>query len=182
VFGPGNEHASNHPSLTSDVYRSVIDYAASFADLVILDTQILKADRSASKLFYDVIAPLLVHEAWGVGITDQSRAGLEDLESRLKELQKNEGLTRERMLIMAANAENFTATQAESFAQRFRLYGDFVGATAADTTFKAQLNVGRIDSESKAVAPTINAVLQRVTGNAVFAPKDTKKRRGLFGR
>lgn len=182
VFGPGNEHASNHPSLTSDVYRQVIDYAAANADLVILDTQILKADRSASRLFYDVVAPLLVEEAWGVGITDQSRAGLEDLENRLKELQKNEGLTRDRMLIMAANTTGFNQTQAESFSRRFRSYGDFVGATSADDAFKAQLNVGRIDSDSPAVSATMDAILLRVTGNEAFAPKPVKKRRGFFGR
>jgi cellulose biosynthesis protein BcsQ len=182
VFGPGNEHASNHPSLTSDVYRQVIDFAAANADLVILDTQILKADRSASKLFYDVVAPLLVEEAYGVGITDQSRAGLEDLENRLKELQKNEGLTRDRMLIMAANTTGFNQTQAESFARRFRTYGDFIGATSSDDAFKAQLNVGRIDADSPAVSATMDAILHKVTGNDVFAPKPVKKRRGLFGR
>ncbi len=182
VFGPGNEHASNHPSLTSDVYRQVIDFAAANSDLVILDTQILKADRSASRLFYDVVAPLLVQEAWGVGITDQSRAGLEDLENRLKELQKNEGLTRERMLIMAANTSGFNQTQAESFSRRFRSYGDFIGATSADDAFKAQLNVGRIDADSPAVSATMDAILHRITGDAAFAPKPVKKRRGLFGR
>ena len=182
IFGPGNEHASNHPSLTSDVYRQVIDFAAANADLVILDTQILKADRSASRLFYDVVAPLLVQEAWGVGITDQSRAGLEDLENRLKELQKNEGLGRDRMLIMAANTTGFNQTQAESFSRRFRAYGDFIGATSADDAFKAQLNVGRIDADSPAVSATMDAILYRVTGNEAFAPKPVKKRRGLFGR
>lgn len=182
VFGPGNEHASNHPSLTSDVYRQVIDFAAANADLVILDTQILKADRSASRLFYDVVAPLLVEEAWGVGITDQSRAGLEDLENRLKELQKNEGLTRDRMLIMAANTTGFNQTQAESFSRRFRAYGDFIGATSSDDAFKAQLNVGRIDADSPAVSATMDAILHRVTGNEAFAPKPVKKRRGFFGR
>lgn len=182
VFGPGNEHASNHPSLTSDVYRQVIDFAAANADLVILDTQILKADRSASRLFYDVVAPLLVEEAWGVGITDQSRAGLEDLENRLKELQKNEGLGRDRMLIMAANTTGFNQTQAESFSRRFRAYGDFIGATSSDDAFKAQLNVGRIDADSPAVSATMDAILHRVTGNEAFAPKPVKKRRGFFGR
>lgn len=182
VFGPGNEHASNHPSLTSDVYRQVIDYAAAHADVVVLDTQILKADRSSSRLFYDVVSPLLVQEAWGVGITDQSRAGLEDLENRLKELQKNEHLGRDRMLIMAANTSGFNQTQAESFAKRFRTYGDFIGATSADDAFKAQLNVGRIDADSPAVSATMDAILHKVTGNEAFAPKPVKKRRGLFGR
>ena len=182
VFGPGNAHASNHASLTSQVYRDVIDFAAANSDLVILDNQILKADRSASRLFYEVVLPLLRDEAWGLGIIDQSRPGLEDLEARLKELHR-EGLTRDRMLIMAANTTNFNDVQADSLTKRFRTFGDFVGAVSRDDAFKAQLNVGRIPSDSPAVSATMDSVLLRVTGNPVFAPQEKKKkRRGLFGR
>lgn len=182
VFGPGNAHASNHASLTSQVYRDVIDFAAANSDLVILDNQILKADRSASRLFYDVVLPLLREEAWGLGIIDQSRPGLEDLEARLKELHR-EGLTRDRMLIMAANTTNFNDVQADSLTKRFRTFGDFVGAVSRDDAFKAQLNIGRIPSDSPAVSATMDSVLLRVTGNPVFAPQEKKKkRRGLFGR
>lgn len=182
VFGPGNAHASNHPSLTSQVYRDVIDFAAANSDLVILDMQILKADKSASRLFYDVVLPLLKEEAWGLGIIDQSRPGLEDLEARLKELQR-EGLTRDRMLIMAANTVNFNDAQAQSLTKRFRTFGDFVGATSRDDAFKAQLNVGRIPSDNPAVSATMDAILLRVTENQAFAPQEKKKkRRGFFGR
>lgn len=182
VFGPGNAHASNHASLTSQVYRDVIDFAAANSDLVILDNQILKAERSSSRLFYDVVLPLLKQEAYGLGIIDQSRPGLEDLEARLKELQRD-GLTRDRMLIMAANTTNFNDVQADSLTKRFRTFGDFVGATSRDDAFKAQLNIGRIPSDSPAVSATMDAILLRVTGNPAFAPQEKKKkRRGLFGR
>jgi len=184
VLGPPRDQADPQYA-SAQVYGQIIDYARSIADLVIVDTQIVESHRT--DLWDQLLVPALRSDAWLVGITDESSPGVSNLLDRLGELQEA-GVPNARTLVLATQYENFTDEDAVYFQARFASLGTLIGATGMDPNFHDQMNMGRIVSNSPAIAPSTRAILQRVTGRADLfadpaeAPRDRKPRRRLFGR
>lgn len=188
VLGPPSDLAD--PRFASaNVYGDIIDYARTIADLVIVDTQIIEAHRT--DLWNHTMLPLLIGDAWLVGITDESSTGIQNLYDRLGELRLA-GVRPDRTLILASQFLAFDGDDVNYFKNKYDGRGIFIGNTGIDDDFHLRLNTGRVWSQSPAIRPAIDAILARTTGRddlfgenapagkAARAPKTEK--RGWFGK
>jgi cellulose biosynthesis protein BcsQ len=73
------EKDQSDPSVvTSQIYAKAIEYARTKADMVFVDTQIIES-FDTSGLIDDVIVPLFLDGAWGLGLSDTSTPGVQNL-------------------------------------------------------------------------------------------------------
>jgi len=189
VLGPPSDLAGARYA-SAAIYGDIIDYARSIADVVIVDTQIMEAPEERTDLWRDTVIPMLGGDAWMLGITDESAAGIENLHERLSELRR-ENVSSARTLILASQFLEFGSDEVNYFQRKFDGLGSFVGNTGVDDDFAMQLNLGKINSNSPSVRPVIDNILLRVTNRSdLFSPRTygnagrTKKvvKRGLFGK
>lgn len=167
VLGPPPDVAGE---VTASVYGKVIDHARSIADLVVVDTQIVEAQGVLTDLWAELFVPLLREGAWQIGIADESRAGVDNLLDRLREFQ-NMGVPNAHTLIVASKYEQFDEEDAAYFRKSFGRFGTFIGATEFDASFADQMNMGRLLTDSPAVAPTTLQTLLHITGREdLYAP------------
>lgn len=164
VLGPPAEHASPE-HVSAEAYAAVLDYARTQADLVIVDTQTDEAHKTA--LFERFVIPTMVSGAWTVAIVNDSRAGVDNLLSRLGELARR-GVTNARTLVLASMYETFDERTQQGITRKYGQFGTFVGSAGLDSAVRAQMNVGVLLHNSPSIAPAINAILSRVTGDSVF--------------
>nr|WP_237399601.1 AAA family ATPase [Rathayibacter iranicus] len=164
VLGPPAEHASPE-HVSAEAYAAVLDYARTQADLVIVDTQTDEAHKTA--LFERFVIPTMVSGAWTVAIVNDSRAGVDNLLSRLGELARR-GVTNARTLVLASMYETFDERTQQGITRKYGQFGTFVGSAGLDSAVRAQMNVGVLLHDSPSIAPAINAILSRVTGDPVF--------------
>ena len=78
ILAPPKDQADNQ-IVTSRAYAAAIEYARRQADLVFIDTQTIEA-QDTTGLIDDVVVPLLLSGAWGLGLSDSSTEGVENLE------------------------------------------------------------------------------------------------------
>ena len=167
--------------VTAGVYHKVIRFIQSQADLVIIDTQIVEA-KDTSGLIDNVMIPLLMRGAWGLGISDMSRPGREDLLTRTKGFVQ-QGVDRERLLLMVNKAPSFGSAEQAEINESFLQYSTFLGAAGEDPELASAMNAGSFDVQNSTLRPILDAALYQVTGNDAFAVGQApKKRMGFFGR
>lgn len=186
VLGPPADLADPR-FVTAGVYGSIIDYARSIADVVIIDTQIIEAHRT--DLWDHALIPMLGGDAWLVAITDESSAGVSNLADRLTEMRRA-GVNPARTLVLASQYLSFGTDDVSYFQSKFGDLGTLVGSTGIDDDFHMNLNSGRILSSSQSLRPAIDSILLRVTARAdLFTPTPTaqssnsssKKSGGVLG-
>jgi hypothetical protein len=185
VLGPPSDLAGGRYASAS-VYGDIIDYARSIADLVIVDTQIMEAPAERTDIWSNTLIPLLNGDAWLLGITDESSAGVDNLFERLTELRR-EGTNPARTLVLCSQFLEFGPEDIVYFQQKFAGIGALIGSTGVDDDFHTMLSAGRILSDSAAIRPALDAVLLHVTGrDDLYTPKPAhageknKKRSGFF--
>lgn len=165
--------------VTADIYRKIIEFLKTKVDLVIVDTQIAEA-HDTTGLIENLVIPSLIDGAWGLGVTDMSSAGLNNLLGRVKKFATH-GVDRQQMLLAVNKAASFDKKDQQSVEELFGAYATFAGAAGADLDFANQLNVGIVDVGATALRPLIDHVLHTVTGHPMFMPQ-VQRRKGLFGR
>ena len=165
--------------VTADIYRKIIEFLKIKVDLVIVDTQIAEA-HDTTGLIENLVIPSLIDGAWGLGVTDMSSAGLNNLLGRVKKFSTH-GVDRKQMLLAVNKAASFDTKDQDTVKELFGAYATFAGAAGADLDFANQLNIGVVDVDGTALRPLIDHVLLTVTGNGAFTPQP-QRRRGLFGR
>lgn len=173
VLAPPHELA-DPAVVTPEVYGRIIALLHQKVDLVVLDTQITEA-HDTSGLIDRVVVPALLGGAWGLGIADMSKPGLENLLSRTKEFITR-GVQRAQLLVAVNKAPTFTAEDQGAVERAFSAYATFIGAAGDDPTFAVNMNAGVIDVEASTLRALISAALYRVTGRAEFEPSQPKKR------
>jgi hypothetical protein len=167
------------PSMvTAAVYAKVIALLQQRVDLVIIDTQITES-RDTSGLIDHLVVPMLLNGAWGLGVTDMSNPGLNNLLARTKDFVTR-GVPRERLLLTVNKAAGFGAEDHASIESVFSSYASFIGAAGDDLGFANEMNVGNINSSNPTIGPVIDAALSRITGRAEFAQPAPRRR--FFGR
>ena len=166
--------------VTTAVYRRAIEFLTTKVDLVIVDTQIAEGFDTTG-LIEGLVVPLLREGAHGLGVTDMSAAGLNNLLGRVKKFATY-GVDKERMLLAVNKAQAFEAKDQHTVQQLFGAYATFAGAAGNDLDFANSMNLGIVDVASASLRPLINHVLFTVTGNPAFTAQPAKKRGGLFGR
>jgi Mrp family chromosome partitioning ATPase len=177
VLAPPPELA-NPEQVTATVYAQVIGMLGKKVDLVIVDTQITES-VDTSGLIDHLVIPALINGAWGYGITDMSKPGLDNLLARTKDFVTR-GVSRDRLLLTVNKAAGFDPADQQAIQKLFSPYATFIGAAGDDIGFANSMNLGEIDAANPTIAPVIDAALFRITGRSEFAPR--KAGRGIFGR
>ncbi len=174
-------HSLADPKIVSAaVYSKVIRFIQTQADLVILDTQIVEA-KDTSGLIDNVMVPLLLRGAWGLGVADMSRPGREDLLKRTQGFI-NEGVKRDRLMLMVNKAQSFGNAEQQQINEAFSGLSAFLGAAGEDPELASAMNSGSFDVQNSTLRPILDTALYQATGRDVFLPDQAPKRRGLFGR
>jgi len=178
VLAPPREFAGPQYA-TAQVYSRLLAWAKQRYQVIVVDTQIVEANKSDLHLGF--IIPELRAGAWSAGIALYDYSAIRNAFAVFDELAAL-GVTPQRTLVVATR---WPAKEADTdrFVSQFGHYGTFVGFVADDPNVNAQKSVGNLLIGSPAVAPAVKALLHRVTGNPAFAPETAapKKRRGLFG-
>ena len=192
VLAPPREFAGPRYA-SAQVYAKVLAHAKTRYDLVVIDTQIVEAQKS--DLHTGFIIPELRSGAWSAGIALYDYSAIRNAFAVFDELAAL-GVTPQRTLVVATRWPE-KDSDAERFVTQFGQYGTFVGFVGDDPNVNAQKSVGVLLIGSPAVAPVVRTLLHRVTNHPAFAPiEDTgrrkrrkdnsaaspkKERRGLFG-
>jgi len=188
VLAPTSDQAD--PAIvTTEVYGQVIDHARSVADLVVIDTQIIEASDT-SGLIDGVIIPLLMNDAWGVGLSDSSMPGVQNLIARLRLFQAR-GVGPARMMVALNRVAADSGINAPAFASMVSRYGTWMGSVSDSPAVTRSLANAQVpgtdsagDTSDAELSTLLDQVLYRVTGLQVFAPKPpaVEPARKRFGR
>ena len=158
----------------------MIDYARDNFDLVIVDTQIVESSDT-SGLIDGVVLPLLAEGAYFLGITDQSRAGTDNLVDhifrRFPELGERHfgGKIAPRNFMTIVNRMG-RDVDPEGFERKFGKMSNFAGAIPHDERVRDLMNAGQVPHDLPRVARALDRVLYRVTGADEFHPDATSGR------
>ncbi|HEX9229281.1 MAG TPA: P-loop NTPase [Arthrobacter sp.] len=157
----------NDPDVvTHGVYRRVIEFARRNADLVIMDTQIIEsADRTG--VVTQLILPALVHDAWGVGVTDMTNVGVNNLNNRLRKFLREE-VPIDRLMVMINRVHPEQLEMASKATTYFHDKATFLGSVEMDAGIGQDMNAGRINISNPQLGSIMAKVLLRVTGNEFF--------------
>lgn len=176
----------NDPSVvTNQLYLDVIAFARRNADLVILDTQIIETnDRTG--VVSQILLPALVHDAWGMGVTDMSNTGVNNLNGRLRTFIKN-GVPQDRLMIMVNKVDPEQEPVAATMPKYFSGVGNYLGTIATDLDVQQDMNAGRINIGSQDLRTLMSRALLRVTGNEAFRADaefkpEAEVQRGFFAK
>nr|WP_231704695.1 AAA family ATPase [Arthrobacter caoxuetaonis] len=157
----------NDPSVvTNQLYADVIAFARRNADLVIMDTQIIEtSDRTG--VVSQILLPALVHDAWGLGVTDMSNTGVNNLNGRLRTFIKN-GVPQDRLMVMVNKVDPEQEPVAATMPRYFSSSGYYLGTIATDLDVQQDMNAGRINIGSQDLRTLMSKALLRITGNEAF--------------
>ena len=168
--------------INAALYLDVITAARGVADLVVVDTQIVEgAERG---LFDDLIVPMLFAHAFGLGISDLTLPGVDNLVTHLKEFIA-QGVPVARLMTMLNRVPATTEFDLQKTSTALSQYGSFLASIPADNDIHRAMAYGASIQDNPVLSPLLDQVLMRVTGNPVFAyvpPTELPARkRGLFG-
>ncbi len=161
-------------------YNAVIAYAQTQADLVILDTAVGEPHDMAG-VTDDIILPVFGRGAWGLGMTDTSVAGAEQLLATTKEFSTR-GVSRNRLLMLINRVREGATDESVIIQQTLDQYVTFIGAAAEDSALAHLVNSGRPEGDNPTARRVSDAVLHRITGNPVFLPQAASKRHSPFAK
>lgn len=144
-------------------YLELITHAREVSDLVIVDTQLLEAEKS--DLWRQAFLPTLLGPgAWLVCTANESAPAINNLDLRLSELVSEHSLPKSRVLLLATMFEQFQAEDEARFAAKLGRYGQVVGATGYDPEVREAFNTGRVESRFPSTEPALRIILNQVTG------------------
>lgn len=178
-------------TITSALYHDVITAARGMADLVVVDTQIVEGSERG--MFDELTIPMLASHAYGVGIADLSRPGVDNLIAHLAEFIA-QGVPVDRLMTMLNRVPATTEFDLQRTSDALSRYGAFLAAVPADPEVHSAMAYGTSIQDNPALAPVLDQILMRVTNNPVFAQSQyaaaagpggvaaPKKRGGLFRR
>ena len=167
------EKDQSDPSVvTSQVYARAIEYARTKADLVFVDTQIIES-FDTSGLIDNVIVPLLLDGAWGLGLSDTSTPGVQNLMWVLNNFVER-GVSTNRLMVALNGVATDSPIDAGAMAKYVDRYATWMGMAVIDPLIERTLNLGEMPgSTGVGETPEFTALLDRVlfhvTGLSAFS-------------
>lgn len=156
--------------VTAKFYAAVIHAAREFADLVIVDTQIVE-DRDTSDLIDHVAVPLMKSPGgWGVAVSDSSMPSVTNVLETLDEFNRA-GVPRDKLMMYVNRAEESSTLNMDQLSTHVQTKATFVGAVKDDTKIFESFEAGRIPNSVPAMGKVMSTILQRVTGDPAFDPR-----------
>ncbi|MFS0887030.1 AAA family ATPase [Aeromicrobium sp. 179-A 4D2 NHS] len=180
------EHLADISIVTPELYAAIIAESTHFADLVVVDTQIVET-IDTSGMVTRLIEPLLQENAWGVGVSDLSAPGMANLFKRLERFE-GEGVPSTRMLTLLNKVSRTAKFNETTLGKTLSKNSKFLGTVYHDDEIHNNMNLGRTAVEVLALFPMLDTILATITGQQpptvnLSSPTPAKKRkRGLFGR
>lgn len=173
ILAPDDAQADPH-KVTAEVYRDAIDTVRSVADLVVIDTQIVEA-QDLSGLIDRLVIPMLRDDAWGLGLTDSSVPGADNLLRRLQDFSAK-GVPRDRLMVAMNRKEPGSEISVEQLTELLTSYvGSYVGTVTSRSDVHKAFEQGTLPHQDDELAVVLDAVLWRVTGLASFSNPTSKK-------
>ncbi len=162
--------------VTPEVYAAVIAEARKTSELVVIDTQISEG-WDTSGIIDGVMIPLILDGAWGVVLSDSSRAGWKHMMERLSHLQ-SQGAPSNRIIAALNRVAPDAALDPAKVAAVVRPYATWAGSAVADPVVATEFDTGRIPgtpgaADTPGFTQLLDAILYRVTGLDIFAPAST---------
>ncbi len=167
MLSPPKHQADKH-IVTSSVYARAIEFARREADLVFIDTQTIEA-KDSSGLIDEVVIPLLIEGAWGLGLSDSSTEGVENLEWILKRFAERD-ISSSRLMVAFNRVSATTVLNPDAITARFTRYATWMGAVMYDPAIESAHGTGDVPASADYIA-LLDRVLYRMTGIASFASK-----------
>ena len=181
------EHLADVRVITPELYAAVIAEATHFADLIIVDTQIIET-VDATGMVDRLIIPMLQDRAWAVTVTDLSRAGIANTIKRLDRLA-GDGVPSARVMSLLNRVPRSSEFDQNALAVAFSKHSKFLGTVFYDEEIGNNMTVGRTAAETPALYPMLDVILTSITGQqppTVELPtrpvQQPKPKRRLFGR
>lgn len=168
LAGPFEKHA-NPAIVTPAAYLSAVDQARRIADLVVIDTQIVEADRTAP-MVTDFMVPLLQAGAWCLALSDESKSGLVNLIGMLTQFA-GRNITADRVLVMLNKLPPRHQVNMRAIEEKANRFGTFLGAAGMDLAVHRFQNEGRLVDNLSTLSVLLDAALHRVTGRDDFTPR-----------
>lgn len=169
--------------VTAQVYAEAVEYARSISDIVILDTQISERYDTTGIIESVAIPAMMTGNGYGVGLSDGSSEGIDNLEDRLHHFT-GINIEKEHLFSLVNKVSYFDDSIVNAWKSRYAPYSNFVGVVGMDEEFHNKHNVGIIDVEDSTLAPAILRILHSVTNDERFLPPPPppQQRRSIFGR
>ncbi len=180
VLTPPPRYATSQKT-PGHTYLDLITHAREVSDLVIVDTQLLEAEKT--DLWRQAFLPTLLGPgAWLLCTANESAPAINNLDLRLSELVGEHSLPKSRVLLLATMFEQFQAEDEARFAAKLGRYGQIVGATGYDPEVREAFNTGRIESRFPSTEPALRIIVNQVTGRYdLFDPAPEPTRPSLVG-
>lgn len=180
ILAPDDAQADPH-RVDAAAYRDAISEARSVGDLVIIDTQIIEA-KDLSGLVNHLVIPLLRSGAWGLGITDSSIAGADNLLRRLRDFEAA-GVPRDRLLVAMNRKAGQSEIRVEELSDLVSRYlSAYVGTISEQPEIYKAFEQGTLPHDAPELANVLDSVLWRVTGLSACqrSSGDAKPRKTSF--
>lgn len=182
VLAPDDAHV-DLDRVTEREYGDVIRSVREVADLVVIDTQIVEA-KDTSGLIDRLVIPLLSSGGWGVGLTDSSVPGSDNLLRRLRTFELK-GVPRDRLMFAMNRKDPKSEINVDAMVERANRYAHFIGVAHEQTDIKQAFERGALPHDSAELAVLLDKVLYQVTGLSAFDPArhaEVRPKNGLFAR
>lgn len=157
---------------TPSLYLEMVEQARSMADLVVIDTQIVEADTTDA-MVAGFLTPLLRNgDTWQVALSDESREGIANLFHLLARF-RDIGVRSNRCLSLFNRVPRAAQFNEGAIERALATYGTYIGSVGMDNTIHRSMNAGQPVADNPVLAPILDAILQRVTGDKRFNSHET---------
>lgn len=184
IQGPTAEQLATG-RITASVLAGMISQVRQFADLVVLDTQILERDDPRD-LVSQVIEPELGAGGWALAVTGMSTAGLSNLIEVMERLIRLGVNPSHVMSLINRVPTNIALHNQDRIVAALRELSVHLGTIWEDNEILSRMNAGELASDLPVCANMIDVVLQRIFDMPVeaapYSPDSGKDRRRWFRR
>lgn len=160
VQGPTAEQLETG-AITPQTLAGTIHHVRQFADLVVVDTQILERDDPRG-LMSDVITPELGAGGWALGVAGMSTAGLSNLIEVLERMAGDAVNPGRIMSLINRVPSNIALHNQDQIVGALRDLSVHIGTIWEDNTILTRMNAGEMTSELPVCARQIDTILHRI--------------------
>jgi len=166
LAAPPPQHADLRV-VTPSLYLEMTEQARQMSDMVVIDTQIVESD-SNDPMVAGFLTPLLRNgDTWQVALSDESRMGIANLFQILNRFQQS-GAPSNRCLSILNRVPGRAQFNEAAVERGLAQFGTYLGSAGMDNTIHRAMNAGQPVADNPTIAPLLDAVLNRITGDQRF--------------
>ncbi len=153
--------------VSSDIFLRAVNYSASKAELVVVDTQVVdtKVASSDDSMISEFMLPLWRGGAWGLGLMEPSAKGASNLYRWMRRLADVYKLDMSRQMVAVNKMPYSLSVDANQLKQAFGGLGSFVGAAYQNDELFAAMSFGGLGADDEGLAGIASRVVDRIRGS-----------------